>query len=158
LLQACQPIAQALDAAHGGGLHAQALASARASLMQPDTLPSARVLNAVRQENGHSFVQFIREQSEKTRAHILALPFDPALQDHFEKLRAASVQEQNRIEAADRLPFEIYRQQYVSAYRLGQPAGSRAQPLAFDENAGKATKTETAPLSVSAASMAPVVL
>jgi glutamate--cysteine ligase len=30
-----------------------------------------------------------------------------------------SIEEQKRIEAADTLPFELYRQQYLSAERLG---------------------------------------
>ena len=33
-----------------------------------------------------------------------------------------SVAEQKKIEAADTMPFEIYREQYLSASRLGQPA------------------------------------
>ena len=37
-----------------------------------------------------------------------------------------SIQEQKRIEAADTMPFEIYREQYVSPARLGLGRGRMA--------------------------------
>ena len=138
LLQACEPIAQALDAAHGGLLHAQALAAALSALKNPETLPSARVLAAVRQQHGHSFVQFILNQSEKTHAHLLALPFSPAEQAHYEKLRADSIQAQAKLELQDSLPFEIYRQQYVSEHRLGHPAAPMVRAITASTGAASA--------------------
>ena len=41
-----------------------------------------------------------------------------------------SVEEQKRIEASDSLPFEIYRQQYTSAERLGLSRSAIAPALA----------------------------
>jgi glutamate--cysteine ligase len=38
----------------------------------------------------------------------------------------ASIEEQRRIEAADTLPFEIYRQQYTAPERLGRPTAAPA--------------------------------
>jgi len=38
-------------------------------------------------------------------------------------MTAESIQEQKRIEAADTMPFEIYREQYVSPSRLGMTRG-----------------------------------
>jgi glutamate--cysteine ligase len=40
---------------------------------------------------------------------------------HFAALTEISIQEQKKIEASDTMPFEVYRQQYVSAERLGMP-------------------------------------
>lgn len=129
LLQACAPIAQALDAAHGGtALHAQALAAAQAAIGQPHTLPSAQVLAAVQNQHGYSFVQFIRAQSEKTHTRLLSLPFSAEEQAHFAHLKVASVLAQSQIEMMDSLPFEIYRQKYVSADRLGRPAAALPSP------------------------------
>ncbi len=68
----------------------------------------------------------MRAQSEQTRATLLGLPFSAAQQAEFEQMTAESIQEQKRIEAADTLPFEIYREQYVSPARLGMARGRMA--------------------------------
>ena len=115
----CAPIAAALDAAHGNHDYSEALAAAAAALNEPSLLPSARVLAAMAQDFDHSFVKFVRAQSEKTRDVLQALPWTAAQQSHFELLSRASVAAQKTIETADTMPFEIYRQQYVSPQRLG---------------------------------------
>jgi glutamate--cysteine ligase len=126
LVEQCQPIAAALDAAQGGTAHADAVRAARAALHNPDSLPSARVLAAVEKDHGNSFIGFVRAQSEQTRATLLGLPFPAAQQAEFEQMTAESLQEQKRIEAADTMPFEIYREQYVSPARLGVSRGRMA--------------------------------
>jgi glutamate--cysteine ligase len=126
LVEQCLPIAAALDAAQGGTLHADAVHAARAALQNPDSLPSARVLAAVEKEHGNSFIGFVRAQSEQTRAALLGLPFSDTQQAEFERMTAESIQEQKRIEAADTMPFEIYREQYVSPARLGMARGRMA--------------------------------
>ncbi len=127
LVGQCMPIAAALDAAHGSGTaHVDAVRAAAAALHNPDSLPSARVLAAIENEHANSFVGFVRARSEETRATLLALPFSAAQQAEFERMTAESIQEQKRIEAADTMPFEIYREQYVSPSRLGMPRSRAA--------------------------------
>ncbi|MFS2168256.1 glutamate--cysteine ligase, partial [Variovorax sp. Varisp62] len=109
-----------------GTAHADAVRAARAALHNPDSLPSARVLAAVEKDHGNSFIGFVRAQSEQTRATLLGLPFPAAQQAEFEQMTAESLQEQKRIEAADTMPFEIYREQYVSPARLGVSRGRMA--------------------------------
>ncbi len=123
LLAQCVPVAAALDAAQGGGAYSAVLQAAAASLRQPDTLPSARVLDAMATQHGNSFVAFARAQSASTQAALLGLPFSAAQQEVFAELTRQSLAEQKKIEAGDTLPFENYRQQYVSAERLGLLAG-----------------------------------
>ena len=118
LLDGCAPIAAALDAAHGGGAYQAALADARLTLAQPERSPSARVLAAMAQDFGDSHVAFIRAQSEQTRQALLALPFGPELQQRFAAMAEASVAEQRRIEAADVMDFESYRQRYLAPQSL----------------------------------------
>ncbi len=118
LVDQCAPIAAAMDAANAGSLYADAVAAAKHSLQHPDTLPSARVLASVTNDYDKSFVGFIRAQSAKTREALLALPFTSDQQTRFEQMTTTSVAEQKEIEANDTMPFEIYRQQYVSAARL----------------------------------------
>ena len=119
LVEQCLPLAAALDAAQGGSAYSDAVRAAQAALHQPDGLPSARVLQAMAHDHGNSFVSFARAQSANTQRALLALPFSDAQQAAFAELTRQSVAEQKTIEAADTMPFEIYRQQYVSAERLG---------------------------------------
>ncbi len=117
----CAPIAAALDAAHGVNHYSAALVSAEAALLDAASLPSARVLAAMAADHDNSFVRFVRAQSEKTQRTLRDLPLDAAARDRLVALTEESVREQKKIEAADTLPFEQYRQQYVSADRLGIP-------------------------------------
>lgn len=119
-----EPIAATLDALDGGHAYAGALAAARAALAAPDTLPSARVLQALRADHADSFVAFARARSHDTQARLLALPVAPELQARFDRLAADSVAEQKRIEAMDSMPFEIYRREYTSPARLGRGKGA----------------------------------
>ena len=119
LLQACAPIAQALDAVHGGDDHQQAVRSAQAALADPGLLPSARVLQALNQEHQQSFVAFVRAQSSQAQAQLLAMPWGDAQQAHQLSLAEQSWRDQQAIEAADTMPFDIYRQEYLSPKRLG---------------------------------------
>ncbi len=119
LVAQCAPIAAEMDAAHGGSLYGDAVRAASAALAAPDSLPSARVLAAMASAHDDSFIRFVRAQSEKTRVELLGLPFPAELQSRFEAMTVDSLNEQKKIEAADTMPFEIYRQQYVSPERLG---------------------------------------
>ena len=81
LLQQCAPIAAALDAVHGGRvLRRAAWPTRRPAWPNPQTLPSARVLAAMQRDFGGSYTGFIRAQSEQTRKHLLALPWNAAQQ------------------------------------------------------------------------------
>ncbi len=121
LLRGLAPIARRLDALDAGSGYRDALAAATAVLRDPDTAPSARVLAAMRRDFDASYVGFARARSLQTREKLLALPFTAAQQARFAAASKASVDEQRRIEENDSLPFEIYRQQYVSAERLNVP-------------------------------------
>jgi glutamate--cysteine ligase len=52
------------------------------------------------------------------RDQIWRLPFDRETAARFARLAEGSLVKQRQIEAADTLPFEAYRQQYLSAARL----------------------------------------
>jgi glutamate--cysteine ligase len=121
VLAQCAPIAAALDAAQGDSCYRSAVAAADAALRDASSLPSARVLAAMAKDYDNSFVKFARAQSKKTKAALQALPLSAEQQARLVALSEQSVLEQQKIEAADSMPFEIYRQQYVSAERLGVP-------------------------------------
>ena len=118
LLDDCAPIADAMDAAHGGALYRDALQAARAALAAPHTLPSARVLQRMVDGFEGSYPRFIRDASASTRAALLALPWTEAQALRYATLAEHSVAEQQRIEASDSMLFEQYRQAYLSPDRL----------------------------------------
>ena len=118
LLAECGPIADVLDAAHGGALYREALDQAGAALAQPSTLPSARVLAMMSDDFNGSYPRFIRAQSASSRAHLLGLPWSAEQAQRYAAMTDASVAEQHRIEAADSMLFEAYRQAYLSPERL----------------------------------------
>ena len=118
VLAACEPIASALDSAHGGKAYADALGAAQSALRQPSRLPSARVLEAMAEDND-SYVRFVLKQSHRHFASINASALSAAEESRFAQMAEASIAEQRKIEAADSVPFEIYRQRYLSPERLG---------------------------------------
>ncbi|MES2363354.1 MAG: glutamate--cysteine ligase [Pseudomonadota bacterium] len=120
----CGPIAEALDAAHGGSDYRDALQSASDRLARPDTTPSARVLAVMARDFDNSFIRFVRAQALQTQATLLDLPFSAEQHARFVALSQTSMAEQKKIEAGDSMPFEIYREQYVSAERLGLSASA----------------------------------
>jgi glutamate--cysteine ligase len=121
ILAAMTPIAQRLDALQGGAGYREALASAEATLAAPETAPSSRVLAAMARDFDHSYVGFTCAQSMQTREGLLAQSLSEMQQARFVAESKASVEAQRRIEASDTMPFEIYRQQYLSPERLGVP-------------------------------------
>ena len=119
IVDACQPLAEAVDGALGGCSYAAALAQARLAVAGDVATPSAHVLAAMHGEFNDSYPKLIRTQSRQTRQQLLALPWPAERQQHFEALAAHSLAEQQRIEASDTMPFEEFRQAYLSPQRLG---------------------------------------
>jgi glutamate--cysteine ligase len=118
LIEGCTPIAARLDAAFGGSAYRDALAAAQQAWRTPQRLPSARVLDAIGQADGCAYTAFARERSVQAQQRLLALPWSHEQQARFAREAEASVAEQAAIEAADTMPFEAFRQDYVSAERL----------------------------------------
>ena len=92
-----------------------ALDAAAHSLAHPETLPSARVLQAVRAQPNGSFVAFVRGRSKDIRQAMLAMPLSNELQGRYEAMADASVVEQKTAEDSDEVDFDHYLQNYLSA-------------------------------------------
>jgi glutamate--cysteine ligase len=118
LLEGCAPIAARLDALFGGGHYRAALNAAQVAWRAPQGLPSARVLASIEAAEGCAYTAFVRQQAERTRDGLLALPWSAEQQASFEREARASIDAQHALEAADVVPFETFRQDYVSAVRL----------------------------------------
>ncbi|MBP7413371.1 MAG: glutamate--cysteine ligase [Giesbergeria sp.] len=118
ILAECAPLAAALDAAHATDAYSAALQAAQARLAQPESTPSARVLQEMAAQ-GNSFNAFALQQSVRARDALLQQPWPAAQQQHFEALARESIAAQKAIEAADTLAFEDWRQRYVAVEELG---------------------------------------
>ncbi len=114
LLTEFEPIAAALDVALGGRDYREALAAAMGGVADPESLPSARVLSAIRQHYGGSYFRFALEHSLRHRDALLREPFSAEMESRFSQLADDSLDQQRIIEAKDDLPFETYRQRYLS--------------------------------------------
>ncbi len=118
ILQECTPLAAALDATHHSSDYGDALRAAQALVSAPQDTPSARVLARMAAVHGNNFTAFSTSQSAMARESLLALPWSAQQQARFDVVAQKSLAEQKAIEAADTLPFEEWRQQYMSAQGL----------------------------------------
>jgi glutamate--cysteine ligase len=121
LLQGLTPLADRLDAVHGGTVYRDALATANSRMADANLTPSARVLQVMQADFDGSYVAFTRAQSAQTQARLLGLPFSAELHAQFVDMAEASLQLQKQIEASDTMGFEEYRQLYLAVERLGEP-------------------------------------
>jgi glutamate--cysteine ligase len=121
LLAQCGPIADALDEAHGGGAYRDVLDQAGASLRDGSRLPSARVLHETETRWGTSFPAFALAQSRQHRQTLLDRPLAADVAARYELMAAESREAQQRIEAADDVPFEAYRQRYLEQDLMSGP-------------------------------------
>jgi glutamate--cysteine ligase len=128
LLAECEPIAAALDAARGGRAHRDALAGAVRALGEPQSLPSARVLDEMQRRHAGSFARFALAWSRQHRSALLAEPLAGDAAAALARIAEESLAEQRAIEAADTLPFEEYRRRYLSPAQLGTDLVSNRAP------------------------------
>ena len=77
------------------------------------------MLDSILQSHQHSFEAFDRQQSMAARDALLALPWTAEPQAHYVTMADESIVVQKAIEAADMLPFEDWREQYMAVEQLG---------------------------------------
>jgi glutamate--cysteine ligase len=111
LLERIRPLAALLDSEHNyAGSHVAALEAQKAKVADPDTTPSARVLEEVRALG--SFAKFGLRQSELHAQALRAEPLMPAEVALFDETARVSLEQQAQIEAADSGNFD----DFVAAY------------------------------------------
>jgi len=114
LLEECAPIAAALDAAHAGSAYRDALESARAAIADSSTTRSARIIAEIGATGDKSYIAFALAQSKRHRRTLEDLHLPAEVAARYARMAEESLAAQRRIEAADSVPFETYRQQYLS--------------------------------------------
>ncbi len=118
LVDGCAPVALALDRAQGGTRHRDAVAAAGAALQDTRQLPSARVLETMAADFGGSYSGFVRARSTAVKAELMADPWSAEQEARYRAMAEDSVAAQRALEAADTLPFEAFRQQYLDPAQL----------------------------------------
>jgi glutamate--cysteine ligase len=68
--------------------------------------------------HGDSYTRFALAHSLLHRGYLLGFPLPAEELARFARLAKESLEKQRGIEASDTMPFEIYRQQYLSPERL----------------------------------------
>ena len=119
LLAECESVAEALDAARGGAAYRDAIATAGTALRDPSLTPSARVLRELGETYRNSYLQFVLARSKQYRTDLMKLLFPVDVEARFKSAAEDSLAEQRRTEASDRVPFETFRQQYLTQDLLG---------------------------------------
>ena len=118
LLAECVPLAERLDAVHGGSDYQQALAAAQAVMCAPERTPSSQVLSRLARLHDHDFIDFARACSQTAQQQLLNHPWTQVQQQQYQALAIQSHAQQRAIEAADTLPFEEWRQRYMAHEHL----------------------------------------
>ncbi len=119
ILAECGPIAAELDRVHGGSAYREALGNAVTAIGDPSSVPSAQVLSDMAANHDNSYVRFALAHSARNKEKLAELPLPKEIEQKFAKLAAVSLEEQAAMEAGDHVPFEVFRQEYLSAERLG---------------------------------------
>ncbi len=107
-----QPFAEMLDSAYGDDRYSATMRDLRQRIDQPDSTPSAQVLDAVR-KNG-SFFNFTLELSQQHQHALKAQPLDAPTQSKFVTSVQVSQQQQQRLEAAEQGSFEDFVARYYA--------------------------------------------
>jgi len=118
LLEQCEPIAAALNAAHGSTDYSAALTAARQGVAAMDSLPSARVLATMKSDFASSYTGFMRAQSVQTKKQLMSLPWSAEQQASFQAMARESLEKTRAIELADTVDFETFRQRYLAPENL----------------------------------------
>ena len=92
--------------------------AAHETLANPAATPSARVLAAMSERHENSYTGFVLAQSLAHRATLQRAPLADDAARRFAAMATESVETQRTLEAADTLPFEAWRQCYLSAQML----------------------------------------
>lgn len=121
LLDRMRPIAETMDSVHGGDAYRRALEWQAERIRDPDLMPSALMLQTMR-DTGEPYVDFAWRMAHEHRDWFRDRQLDEEVEQRYAAQARDSLQEQAQIEAADELSFEEYLERYFAQDdRPGQP-------------------------------------
>ncbi|MEI7537654.1 MAG: glutamate--cysteine ligase, partial [Comamonadaceae bacterium] len=107
-----QPFAEMLDAAYGGERYSSTMQALRQRIAEPDSTPSAQVLEGIRRRGG--FANYTLQLSQEHQRQLLAQGLDAQGSEKFLASVQTSWQAQSQIEAQDQGKFEDYVAHYYA--------------------------------------------
>jgi glutamate--cysteine ligase len=114
IIEDVSAVAELLDNGDGSSTYTEAVDAQAALVEQPDATPSARVLQAMR-DNGTGFYHFAMGQAVGHKEYFAALaPLEDERQAIYVDEAEASLRRQAEIEASDTMSFDEYLEQYYS--------------------------------------------
>lgn len=114
ILAQLEPLAELLDSWRGDDTYRRALAAQRETLSGEWTVPSVRVLDAMR-SSGLGHREWGMEMARQHQQTLRQEGLDASVRQAFEAMTAESLAEQAQMERADTLPFSEFLAQYLSS-------------------------------------------
>ena len=113
LLKRLRPICQLLDASTPEQTpFCDALNQQQAKVDDVNLTPSAQMLKLAKERDG--FIPAVLELARAQKEQLLAKPINKAREVLFTELSSSSIKQQQAIEAADKIDFDTYLQQYFA--------------------------------------------
>ena len=112
ILDLCEPVAEAIDAAGNGIEHRQALAEQRHKVTDVSLTPSAQMLDAI--EECGSFFNYSMQYSQAHKAYFAAHPLTASALQRQQESAALSHVRQEEIETEETQAFEAFLDQYLA--------------------------------------------
>ncbi|MCB1645761.1 MAG: glutamate--cysteine ligase [Pseudomonadales bacterium] len=116
VLQTVQQVAAWLDGQTANKVYTTAVQQQLDKVNDPSLVPSARILTDMREQKIPYF-RFAMNKALEHQAFFRANPLSPAEQAEYRDMAAASVAEQQQIEAQPQLPFDTYLKNLIDQYR-----------------------------------------
>lgn len=114
LLEGMAAVAIVLDKSYRVSTFSEACQRALEQVKAPDTLPSAQILQEMK-EHQESHCAFVQRWSLKHRDYFLARSLSPDRQEYLHLMAQQSVLAQQALERADTVSFEEYLRRYLEA-------------------------------------------
>lgn len=108
-----QGMCELLDRSQQGNPYMAALAEQRAKVLDPNLTPSARMLQAMR-DNGESFYHFAKRMSQKYFDYFRQVKLSTEQRKYFDDLTTESLEKQASLEADTSVAFDDYLKNYFS--------------------------------------------
>ncbi len=115
LMEAMLPLAKTLDTLHASKTYQTTWVEQSSKIENTALTPSAQVLAIMRNE-GITFAEFSRRQSEQWRTYFTDTPLSTNKRSVFEELAADSLVQQKTIETADSSAFDDYLKNFYNQY------------------------------------------
>ena len=114
LLGKLEKIAKLMDTLQAESPYTETLKQQLEKCQKPETTPSARVIEALKEYGDHS--SFMRHQNALWQQYFLDKPFSEESLSAFKTIAANSLAQQQAIEQADNQSFEAYLANYYEQY------------------------------------------